>query len=236
MINTVDNVNAVAPSIQLVPNEISIADMQVNSDLKINITVENVDEIFQWETELYWDPDVLNLTAISEGPFLKTAGDTFFVYPSLTRPDYRGNLPNMVDSINSFGKNASGSGVIATLTFKILSIAPTEITMNGTGLYQYNPTYTDRIALEHTSTGASLTVNQPTPTPSATPEVTPTSTPVTTTPPASSTPTPTASLSSSPTPTPTDTSQPDSTIIYIILIAGAAIAAIIATAVMLQRR
>jgi hypothetical protein len=87
--------------------------------------------LWQWETGLSWDPAVLNFTGIQEGSFLKSAGETLYE-PAVA--DYaNGNLP-MVSSVLRSASSANGSGVLATVTFEVLSVSDTTIQLHDTVL------------------------------------------------------------------------------------------------------
>lgn len=44
----------------------------------VNITMSSVSRLYGWELKLNWTSSYLDVVSVSEGPFLKTGGDTFF--------------------------------------------------------------------------------------------------------------------------------------------------------------
>lgn len=44
----------------------------------VNITISSVNRLFGWELKLNWTASYLDTVNVTEGPFLKTNGDTFF--------------------------------------------------------------------------------------------------------------------------------------------------------------
>jgi hypothetical protein len=95
----------------------------IGKTFTINISVAEVTNLWGWEFKLFYNSAYLNCTSVGEGPFLKTAGDTFFY------------LVNMTDNYNATHgyihalciltyviPGANGNGTIAIITFK--SVAP----------------------------------------------------------------------------------------------------------------
>jgi hypothetical protein len=201
------------------PNITQLTSTQVGTTVKVNLTVSNVQNLFAWSLNLTWNPQLLNLTQIQEGPFLTNLGQTIFTWNPTSSPNSRsqGYLQDVVAEVLLTSATANGTGVLATLSFKVLNTGESQISIDGTTLsnpsdsngvvHQIASTITDGIVRVETSN------NNPTPASTSTP--TPTLNPTTTT---SSTPT---SLSyTSVTPNPTVPEFPAAIIIAMILIAS----------------
>ncbi len=106
----------------------------VGSSFNVTLNVNDVSDLWGWGTGLTWNPSVLALTNITEGQFLPPAGSTLFLN-SLgdTVEVSNGTLRDMGDVLWS-SSGVSGSGNLATLTFKVLSNAPVNITLTGSEL------------------------------------------------------------------------------------------------------
>jgi len=98
---------------------------------EVNITIFNVNDLYAWEFTLSFNPSVLEVNSVTEGPFLAEVGDdwwgTYFrkridnafgyvsalamILPDLPPPDGTGEFP-------PYG--ASGSGVLATVEFQVV--------------------------------------------------------------------------------------------------------------------
>jgi hypothetical protein len=79
----------------------------------INITVADVVNLFSWAIKVSFDGNLLTVTSVTEGPFLKDqAGTTFFIKKIYS---------NYVDcaDVSLTGLMASGSGVLMTITFHV---------------------------------------------------------------------------------------------------------------------
>ncbi len=55
----------------------------VGQDFTINITISNVLDLCAWEFKINWTADLLTLSTVIEGQFLKAGGNTFFSYQAL---------------------------------------------------------------------------------------------------------------------------------------------------------
>ncbi|MHA1710684.1 MAG: PKD domain-containing protein [Candidatus Freyarchaeota archaeon] len=86
--------------------------------LTIDVNVADVSELYAWSFQLKWDPDILSVTDVTEGQLLSQNGhSTYFV--SKVDPD----LGYMAVWCTLKGEPAtaaaSGSGTLATITFKV---------------------------------------------------------------------------------------------------------------------
>ena len=107
----------------------------VGDTIQVNINVSNVQNLWAWDVaDLRFDPSVLNLTQVSEGPFLKQAGQTLFLWTSQSAVAIsKGDIPDI--SCTLLQQSAvNGSGVIATLNFQVISIETSQINFTQTTL------------------------------------------------------------------------------------------------------
>jgi general secretion pathway protein D len=81
-------------------------------DLTLNVSISNVADLYGWEFYLGWNPSLLSLVSVNEGPFLKSGGNTYFYFLNSTNEYVRvdctleGEIPGV-----------SGDGTLATVTF-----------------------------------------------------------------------------------------------------------------------
>jgi hypothetical protein len=101
--------------------------------------VSNVQNLWSWDiVNLRFNPNFLNLTQVSEGTFLKAAGSTLFIWTSTsTNAISKGDIPDISDTLLEY-TSASGGGVIATLTFRVVSLGTSQIIFNQTTLLNPN--------------------------------------------------------------------------------------------------
>jgi uncharacterized membrane protein YciS (DUF1049 family) len=123
--------------------------------IHVNIDVSNVQNLWSWDiANLRFNPNFLNLTQVSEGPFLKAAGSTLFIWTSTsTNAISKGDIPDISDTLLEY-TSASGNGVIATLTFRVISLGTSQIVFNQTTLLNPN-----QIAAPGQTTGAYEQIN-----------------------------------------------------------------------------
>ena len=87
-----------------------------------DIRVDNATDLSGWSSGLKWNPSLLQLVSINEGPFLKDVYPTLFLAPN-NNPfnDEKGILPQINDIVLGYS-DVSGSGVLATLVFRAIGI------------------------------------------------------------------------------------------------------------------
>lgn len=105
-----------SPTSYTVPN--------VNVTFSLNVTIENVNDLFGWDFQLYYPNDILNGTNITEGEFLKTDGAPTFFYIVKFTDTYNETHGLARAWCSRAGLNltgVNGSGVLATITFKSTS-------------------------------------------------------------------------------------------------------------------
>ena len=197
----------------------------VGDSIQVNITVSNVQNLWGWQISgMRFNPAVLSLTKVAEGPFLQQAGQTMF--SSTSSDSYavdQGDLSQMYDILLSTS-GVSGSGVIATLTFTVLATGTSQLNFNATSLVAPPPTgSTTGVPITSNAINATLTIGSSANTSS------PTGAPTNTTP--SSSPNSTTGFSSNPksgdsSPRPTGLSQApefSATVVIVPLLVAAAL-------------
>jgi hypothetical protein len=102
------------PKLSTKPKTIIDKNLKPGSQVTLNLTIENVENLNQWSANLTWNPQILTLNNVEEGPFLKTIGQTTFTYQVNQE---QGTL-HMEGSLTQ-GVGANGSGVLATLNFTV---------------------------------------------------------------------------------------------------------------------
>ena len=108
-------------TVSVVPASYTVS--AVGTSFTVNVTVQNVEDLYGWALKIYYPNDVLNGTNVTEGSFLKTGGfSTVFIDVNFT-DDY--NATDGVVNVlctrtgNVLGEN--GTGTLATITFKSVS-------------------------------------------------------------------------------------------------------------------
>ncbi|MBV8896562.1 MAG: hypothetical protein JO051_08620 [Acidobacteriaceae bacterium] len=105
------------PVLLLVPPASDTA--TVGSTFSVTLDIDGVTNLNSWQADIFYTPSLLSLVSVQEGPFLSSAGSTFFI-PGTNDPT-NGDLANNADTL--IGAAAVfGNGELLTLTFK--AIAP----------------------------------------------------------------------------------------------------------------
>lgn len=118
---TVMPVGAQQATVSVFPASYTVPDIGLT--FTVNITVQNVHDLYGWELKLYYPNDILNGTSVTEGPFLKTEGIfTFFQTPEFkdSYNETHGRLTALCLRIGEV-PGVDGNGVLATITFNSTS-------------------------------------------------------------------------------------------------------------------
>lgn len=184
------------PTVSIDPKTLNLTNAYVGQTIQLNITVTDVQGLWGWTVQdVRFNPSVLNITNVQEGPFLKDKDSTFFLWASNSTLAFsQGDIPNINCALSSI-TNVSGTGVLATLTFQVLATGTSPITITQASLLSDSQQMSDTIVNGTVNVAAISTI---TPSPSSSPATSPNS----------SSPTPTSSQSTQGTATPTD-SAPD---------------------------
>jgi PKD repeat protein len=113
------------PTVALTPPQTTVT--QLNQVIPINITISNVQNLWLWTASISWDPTILSLVGdVAEGDFMTQIGNTIFIQ---INPE-NGTIPEISDTFLT-ANGANGSGTLAMLQFKVISLsASTTINLN----------------------------------------------------------------------------------------------------------
>jgi len=95
----------------------------VGSTFSVNVTIQNVNDLFGFEFKLYYPNNILNGTSATQGPFLKAGGvQPFFIVNNFT--DHYNVTHGVLNILCTRIGNVSGvngNGTLATATFRSTS-------------------------------------------------------------------------------------------------------------------
>lgn len=113
---------------------------EVDETFSINVSVAEVTDLYGWEFKLYYLNDILNATEVTEGPFLKAGGNTYFTGgPSETEGilnDYNtthGRIHIWCTLLEEI-PGVNGTGPLATITFKATKTGTSNLALSKTFL------------------------------------------------------------------------------------------------------
>jgi hypothetical protein len=124
--SSIQNFNVTAqstPSIRIEPEQ--TLKLNVGESFTVNVTVENVEDICAVQVDIHYDPLVLNVTSVLEGPFLQSFGPTVVLFNESrvfleAEPPY-GQIYFVASLSGDPLPSASGSGVLFNITFNVIS-------------------------------------------------------------------------------------------------------------------
>jgi len=87
----------------------------VGQDFALNISISNVADLYGWELKLSWNSTILEAVSVTEGPFLKNGGDTFFSPRINNTVGYIMVDCTLLEDVSG----VNGNGVLATIQFHV---------------------------------------------------------------------------------------------------------------------
>jgi len=87
----------------------------VGQDFTIKINISDVAYLYGWELKLRWNTTVLNVVNATEGPFLKSGGNTFFIPTINNTAGYIKLDCTLLGNISG----VSGRGTLGTIQFHV---------------------------------------------------------------------------------------------------------------------
>jgi hypothetical protein len=91
----------------------------------INVTISNVLDLYGWEFKLNWTTTLVNVTEVTEGPFLKAGGGTFFTCNMNTTGGRMVVDCTLLGSVSG----VNGTGTLATITFYARSVGQSPLNL-----------------------------------------------------------------------------------------------------------
>jgi len=105
------------------------------STFTVNIKIADAYDVVSWSFVLFWEPAILNVSDVVEGPFLKSAATqgTFFIKKINQTEGYI----DVACGILGFEFGVSGSGILASVTFLVEGTGETPLDLRNTLLYDH---------------------------------------------------------------------------------------------------
>ena len=99
----------------------------LTQSFSLDIAITNVTDLYAFQFDLGFDPSVLSVTNVTEGPFLPSGGPTFF------RPGIIDNVGGTVaynaDTLEGAISGVNGSGVLLTFDFTPVAAGISQISI-----------------------------------------------------------------------------------------------------------
>ena len=107
-------------------------DVAVGDTFGVPVIVSGVSDLYGFQFDLSYNPAVLQLTNITEGSFLSSAGTTFFIAGAIDNT--AGTATSTADSLIGAIPGASGEGDLAIFDFKAISLGNSDLALSNVTL------------------------------------------------------------------------------------------------------
>lgn len=124
------------PKLYLDPPSIVDPTLLPGSSFMINVSVVDVAGLYAWGFSLGWNPYLLNVTGVIEGPFLRDVGTTLYAYEVHQDEGYL----YINCTLTGQSSGASGGGTLAVITFLVEEGGESYIDLYDTLLIDYGGT------------------------------------------------------------------------------------------------
>ncbi|NUZ07364.1 cohesin domain-containing protein [Piscinibacter koreensis] len=96
--------------------------VRIGDTLVLSVNASDVTDLYAYQFTLNFNPALFQAVAVTEGPFLRSGGATFFD-PGLI-DNSTGTISFVLDSLLGPVNGVSGAGVLDTLQFRVIGQAP----------------------------------------------------------------------------------------------------------------
>jgi general secretion pathway protein D len=110
--------------------------VSTGSTVTVDVDITNVTDLYAYQFDLTFNPNVLYAVSVSEGPFLATGGSTFFI-PG-TNDNVGGTVSATADTLLTAIHGVSGSGELAAFTFDAIGSGSSALNIQNETLLDSN--------------------------------------------------------------------------------------------------
>jgi hypothetical protein len=103
---------------------------EMNQSFRVDISIDDVVDLYGWEFKLGWDATLLEALNITEGGFLKSQNDTLFVISINNTEGYLRAACTLISNI----PGVNGTGTLATVEFNPKSYGESSLNLYDTKL------------------------------------------------------------------------------------------------------
>jgi len=127
------------PIVQIIPSYCQVEN--ISEPFSLNLTITNVTDLYGWEVKIYYLNTIVECTNITEGSFLKSENDTFWL--PIVNNTYNATYGriHVACSLEGWIPGVNGSGTLATLTFQAKFCGNTTLQLVDTKLADSNRPY-----------------------------------------------------------------------------------------------
>lgn len=108
-----------------------VEEVATGATFAVSVTITDVNDLYGWQVNMTFNPQVLNVESVVEGPFLNQQNETVFIKRIENSAGFMGvsatfNVPYPEHGV-------SGSGLLCTITFVVMSGGSSSIQFNEGG-------------------------------------------------------------------------------------------------------
>ena len=105
----------------------SVTTLLASDTFTLNLNAENITDLAGWQTDIAFDPNVLEAVEVTEGDFLKSEGDDTF-FQGGTIDNIAGKITGIF-AVRQSASGASGTGTLLSVTFMAKAGGETQVTL-----------------------------------------------------------------------------------------------------------
>jgi general secretion pathway protein D len=99
------------------------APVRYGDTITLQITASDLVDLYAYQFTMHFNPAVFQAMSVNEGPFLQGGGETFF--DRGTMDNTAGEVSFVLGTLIGPQPGVSGDGVLGTLQFRVVTMAPT---------------------------------------------------------------------------------------------------------------
>lgn len=126
---------AVAATAKIATDPSEVTDIASGETFTINVTVSDVTNLYGWQFNITFDPNVLRCEKVAEGPFLSSVNTTVYPAPKIDNDKGYVMSSSLLWAPGYPPQGASGSGILANVTFSVKSGGTTSLHFDSTRTY-----------------------------------------------------------------------------------------------------
>ena len=126
--------------------------VSVGSTFAVDVNISNVSDLYGYQFDLSFNPNLISAVSSSEGSFLTAGGTSTFFIPG-TNDNKNGIVSATADTIIGAVSGTNGSGNLAVLTFDAIGAGTSSLALSGVALVDSSFN-----SISNQSTGASVSV------------------------------------------------------------------------------
>jgi hypothetical protein len=131
----------------------TVGTISVGDAFAVDVNIANVNDLYDFQLDLSFDPSIVQLNNVSEGAFLPQGGSTLFVPGFID--NVGGSATFNIDTLLGTIPGVNGSGVLLEFDFQALAAGTSSLSLSNILLQDSSPAGND---IDFSATDGSVTV------------------------------------------------------------------------------